>query len=495
MSYYLRETLEKEVKLRAAVSGFHLPDLEGQAIPRRVFTSTYYDTKNFSLGSFGITLRLRVENNKRKWQLKLPSGSAGLELEIPGNPKILPPAFKDLLFALLRGEDPVPVAKLRTERRSFHLQQNGKTLAEIAQDSVALLDGRQIKRRISEIEIELINGNQKDLASVKHTLEKAGAFEGDPRPKLFQALDLVFPEFLPRVDPSASPIDHLKGILQRHVREILAHDPGTRFGKDSEELHQMRVATRRFRALLRSGQDFLALEWGKSLRTEAGWLGGILGTVRDFDVLLGDLFDEIPKLPLQDQKFFQRLMNLLATEQSIARATMLEALRSDRYRKLLNRLEQAAQFPETVATNVSLHEIAALQFKKLRNFIEKSNKNHSDDDLHRIRIRAKRARYAAELAECAVGKPATRFIRQIKRFQDLLGDHQDAVMTEHHLRRLLGSSHSVKAALAVGQIVERLRSRKSQVRKTFPKRWGKLKKCGKETWEGRPSGHFRNQTE
>ena len=144
-------------------------------------------------------------------------------------------------------------------------------------------------------------------------------------------------------------------------------------------------------------------------------MGRILGTVRDFDVLLGDLADEIPKLPPQDQKFFQRFMTLLTTQQSIARAAMLEALRSDRYLKLLNRLEHAAQFPETVATTVSLHEIAALQFKKLRNGIEKSNGSHSDEDLHRIRILAKRARYAAELAECAVGKPATRFIRQNKK--------------------------------------------------------------------------------
>ena len=482
MAYTLRETLEREVKLRP-VSGFHLPELAGQVIPRRVFTSTYYDSKNYSLGRLGITLRRRVEQNKSKWQLKLPSGSARLELEIAGSPEKLPSEFHDLLFALLREEEPIPIAKLRTERYGFHVQSDSKTLADIAQDSVALLDGRRIRRRFFEIEIELIEGNQKDLASIKDTLEKAGALEGDPRPKVFQALDLAFPETPPIVDSSAPPIEHLKVILRRQVREILLHDPGTRFGKDLEELHQMRVATRRFRALLHTGHAFINPEWAKSLRTEVGWLGRILGTVRDLDVLLDDLHHELATLTPKDQKVFQRLLSLLETQHSVSRATMLEALRSDRYLRLLNQLEYGAQHPETVGTNLSLHEIAAIQYKKLRNCAEKLNENHSDEELHRLRIRAKRARYAAELAECSVGKPATRFIRQLKKFQDLSGRHQDAVMTEERLRGLLTSSHSVRAAFIVGQIVERLGNRKKRIRETIPKRWAKLKKRGKAAWE------------
>ena len=149
---------------------------------------------------------------------------------------------------------------------------------------------------------------------------------------------------------------------------------------------------------------------------------------------------------------------------------------------LLTHLEHAAYFPETVSTNVSLHEISSTQFKKLRRCAEKWDKNSSDDDLHRIRIRAKRARYAAELAEHSVGKPATQFIRQIKKFQDLLGSHQDAVMTEKRLREILRSSKSVRAGFSVGQIVERLRTRREDVRNRFFPYWKKLRKRGKTAW-------------
>jgi len=481
MTQILKETLEREVKLRTA-PGFRLPEFPGHVIPRRVFTSTYFDTKSYALGRLGITLRRRIEQNKSKWQLKLPSAAARLELEITGNPGKLPFEFRDLLFALLREEDVLPIAKLRTERYGFQVHQNGKPLAEISQDSVAVLDGRQIKRRIFETEIELIEGKEIDLFQIKDTLTKAGAFEGDPRPKVFQALDLDFPDSPPIVDPSAPPTEHLKAILKRQVREILVHDPGTRLGKDPEELHQMRVATRRFRALLRTGHAFLDPEWVNLLRREVGWLGGILGTVRDYDVLLADLHHEIGTLSQKDQTTIQHLLGLLETQREMARTTMLEALRSPRFLMVLNQLEHAAYFPETIPTGVTLHEISANQFKKLRRCVGKWDKNCSNEDLHRIRIRAKRARYAAELAEHSVGKPASQFIRQVKKFQDLLGSHQDAVMTEQRLRELLRSSKSVRAGFSVGQIVERLRTRREHVRNRFSPCWKKVRKRGTDAW-------------
>ena len=476
-----KETLEREVKLRTS-PGFLFPEFPGHRLPRRVFTSTYFDTKGYALGRLGITLRRRIEQSKTKWQLKLPKASSRLELEIPGNPGNIPSDFRDLLFALLRDEEPMPIAKLRTDRYGIQVHQNGKILAEITQDSVALLDGRQIKRRFFETEIELIDGNEKDLIQIKDTLTKAGAFEGDSRPKVFQALDQDFFEPPPIVDPSGPPISHLKAILKRQVREILVHDPGMRLGKDPEELHQMRVATRRFRALLRTGKVFLDPEWMNLLRQEVGWLGGILGTVRDYDVLLADLQYEIETLGPREQKTIQHLLSQLKTQREMARTKMLEVLRSPRYLMLLNQLDHAAYFPESVFTDVTLQEISAKQFKKLCRCVAKWDKNCSNEDLHRIRIRAKRARYAAELAEHSRGKPASQFIRQIKKFQDLLGSHQDSVVTEQRLQELLRSTKSVRVGFSVGQIVERLRTKRELVRDRFFAYWRKVRKRGKAAW-------------
>ena len=186
-----------------------------------------------------------MEQKKGMWQLQLPSPSAGMELEIAGGPNQFPSEFRDLLFAVLHEDDPIPIIKLRTERQRFQVERHNKVLVEINQDSIALMEGRRIRRRFFELEIVLIDGNTKDLRHITQALLKAGALKEDSHPRVFQALNIVFPEEPQNVDPSASPLEHLKALLQRQVTEIMTHDPGTRFGKDPEDLHHMRVATRR----------------------------------------------------------------------------------------------------------------------------------------------------------------------------------------------------------------------------------------------------------
>lgn len=486
MEHKLRETLEREIKLTAGPR-FRFPNLSGDPLVPRVFTSTYYETTDHRLAKCGITLRRRVEHKKGLWQLKLPSGPARLELEIRGGPFSPPEVFKDLLLALLRGKALLPVAKLRTQRTGVRVQNVEGALADVVLDRVVVLDKGRTLQRFSEIEIELVSGDETILTQIEAALRSAGAQDGDPRPKIFKALELSFDKERSEVPPLAPPVDHLKVKLQNQVTEILLHDPGTRFGKDPEELHQMRVATRRYRALLRAARPLLAMEWGDNLRAEIGWLGGILGQVRDYDVLLQHLYAEATSLPTPDRQAFERVLAVLETQRSIARGAMLDALRSGRYLHLLNQLEDATHHPSVGLSHVSLQDIAIKEFKKLRRAIDKKSSECSDQDLHLIRIQAKRARYAAELAETAVGKPATRFIRQAKILQDLLGEHQDAVVTEQRLRELIRTSRGVKAAFAVGQVVERLRARRRRLRETFPQQWGKLKKRAREAWPQPPS--------
>ena len=72
--------------------------------------------------------------------------------------------------------------------------------------------------------------------------------------------------------------------------------------------------------------------------------------------------------------------------------------------------------------------------------------------------------------------------RQTKRNQEILGDHQDAVVTEERLRQLLQTTRGVKTAFAIGQIVERLRARRRRTKAIFPREWAKLKKRGREVF-------------
>lgn len=481
MDYHLRETTEREIKLSVGPR-FRLSQLPGRPIPIRRFTSTYYDTSSYRLARLGITLRRRVEHGVGLWQLKLPAGKARLELEIRGGPTIIPGPFLDLLFAVRRDEDLVSIAKLQTRRTGTMVEGTEGPLAEVVFDRVVLRNGRGSGRRFSEIEIELKGGDEATLAQIDQTLRKAGAHSGDPRPKVFQALDLTFPEETGILDSTASSEDQLKSKLAQQVKTIILHDPGTRLGKDSEELHQIRVAVRRLRAFLRMGRPFLALDWVTNLREELSWLGGALGPARDFDVLLENLRREVSSLRTSDHQIFQRLLAKLENQQSVARAEMLDTLRSTRYLQLMNRLDEVAFEPPMIVSDMSLPDLAGKEFQKLKKTVKKLGWNGPDAHLHAIRIKAKRARYATELAADMMGKMAANFLREIKKFLDLLGHHQDAVVTEIHLRHLLDQSRSTKAAFTIGQIVERFRMHRESDRAQLSQQWQKLKKRARKAW-------------
>src|SRR4029453_19574877 len=97
--------------------------------------------------------------------------------------------------------------------------------------------------------------------------------------------DLAAPP--PRAAKRGTPPGVALGLARgEQVRRPLLHDPGVRLGSDPEELHQMRVATRRLRAFLRAGRDLLDRSWSEPLRDELGWLGRALGPARDLDVLV-----------------------------------------------------------------------------------------------------------------------------------------------------------------------------------------------------------------
>lgn len=454
----IRENVEREVKLRAGET-FRLPELGGEPIEPRLFVSTYHDTADHRLARRGITFRHRVENGKGLWQLKLPRKSARLELEAPGAPAEPPADLVALLAGHLRGVPLVPIACLRTRREG--VRADG---AEVVHDTVAVLDHQRVTRSFEELEVELLDGDEKTLRRLEKALRRAGAADGERRPKVFQALDLDF-----QAEPVESAGDgSAAGILRTRLREqaerLLAHDPGTRLGSDPEELHQLRVATRRLRAFLRAGSDLLDPAAAELLREELRWLGSTLGPVRDLDVLIAHLEVELGSLG-DDAPQGRKLVRTLERSRRSARRRLLVALDSPRYFALLDALE--APFA-TIADGPSLAAIHAAEHRRLRKAVAALAADSPDEELHAARIKVKRARYAGEL------RNDSEYVRSAKRLQDILGEHQDAVVAATELRAL--AVRMPDAALAVGRLVEREAARADARRKQWRKAWKQLAK-------------------
>jgi len=205
--------------------------------------------------------------------------------------------------------------------------------------------------------------------------------------------------------------------------------------------------------------------------------------VRDLDVFNGYLRDEITRLEPEEQAAAGALLEALAAEREAAREGMLEALRSKRYLALLRRLEEAGRAPQTVPADLTLPEVAAQEFKRLRRAMRAFEADGSDEELHRARIRGKRGRYAAELAGPKAGKREKRFVERAKAFQDVIGEHQDAVVAEARIRELLTKADGGElTAFAAGRLVEHQRARRREARQAVPQAWRRLEQSGRRAW-------------
>jgi CHAD domain-containing protein len=493
---------EREVKL-SAWPGFVLPDLGGlgegltwRPLEPRDLDAVYYDTPDLRLARWGVTLRYRSADGPG-WTVKLPEGEDGpalvrREMPFAGPPGAPPAAACDLIRAYVRSTRLGPVAHLRTLRRGVALlDEEGHRLAEVVDDEVTVLEGRRVAARFREVEVE-VDGRAPDelLADVLARLHDAGAGEPDPTPKLFRALGAratAPPEVVaPDLDDSPTAGDVVRAALARSVTRVLVHDAGVRLGDDPEDVHQARVGTRRLRSDLRTFAPLLVEEWSEPLREELSWLASLLGAVRDADVLTERLRRQAADLPEIDAAGFAPVLRRLTEEREAARARLVDGMVTARYVALLDDLVAAAAAPllRAQATKRALDVLPALAgrpWRKLRKAAKALGSHPADDELHRVRIKAKRARYAVEAVAPVVGKEAARLARAIARLQDVLGGHHDAVVAEAWLRQAVEGADP-RQALALGELVAAERAAARNDRDRFRPAWKKANRKKLRVW-------------
>ncbi len=499
--------LEREVKL-AAGPAFHLPDLTGVvdgvvvAPPEAMRLETvYYDTPDLRLARWGVSLRYRAGEG---WTLKLaPSspaadtrGQAGIlerdELSFSGSAKRPPEAAVAHVRAYVRSAQLAPVARLSTLRRRIRLlDATGARLAEVVDDEVSVRDGRRVAARFREIEVEVNQGTEgadRILAPLVTRLRGAGAGAPDPTPKYIRAMGpraLEPPEVAPSpIGPDALASDVIRSVIAESVAAVLANDPIVRTGRDPEGVHQARVATRKLRSHLRTFGPLLVVEWTEPLRSELGWLALALGAVRDREVLLERLTDKARSLPANDSRPATALLSKLAAEIQVLRKKLMAEIDSQRYVDLLERLVAAAQAPSTLPeaeqpASTVLPMLATGPWKRLRSAVKQLPDQPTDPELHRIRILAKRSRYAAEAVAPVAGPGATNFARAAAKLQTVLGEHQDSITAQAWLR---AAGAGGRRAFVAGELISLEHIAAEEARARWPKVWKALDRKALRHW-------------
>jgi CHAD domain-containing protein len=285
-----------------------------------------------------------------------------------------------------------------------------------------------------------------------------------------------------RPSRKAPALMHVQARLADLQRAVLRADAGLRLRDDPEDVHDLRVATRRLRALLRTTRPMFDREWADGLRAELDVLASALGAVRDLDVLIARLEHDAAQLDQGDTVAVSALPSLLRTRRATAFDELRSTLESDRYYALLAALEGAVQAPPVRNADFDLVKAARKAFARTARLAKALPPDASDGDVHALRIRGKRARYAAELAAPLEGRPARRFVKRAKRFQDVLGEHQDAVLAERTIRQLARRLPDHAASLAAGRLLAQARQRRRGVRRRLRPEWKRLARAGRKAW-------------
>jgi inorganic triphosphatase YgiF len=485
--------------------------------------SLYVDTPELILARSGVALRLR--RHHRRWEVtakwggrvegtlhERPELTAPLS-RAPSIPFALPEgALQIRLQALVAARPLTPILVTEIERRLLDVVPpeagtepgtSEEPIAELALDRVRLAqpespetaEQQRTVARYCEVEIEQRHGSRQDVEGLSQILQQQFGLRPSRDSKFVRGLSLLYGSSL--LEAGEPPLPGADDTMEEAARKVFAvhlgrlrqHDPGTRAGEDPEALHDMRVAVRRLRAALRVFQAAIPRRLHDSMKRELAWLGHCLGAVRDVDVQLGRLIPSEPDRALisaEQRAALAALEEHLQSERQKRRAELLAALNSPRYLRLLVRLERfsrsparrrpraaEARAPVAVAGGRAIEKALSRLLKRGRR-IQRAGASPSVEDLHQLRIRAKRLRYLLEFLRELTGKPGRRLVKRLVELQDLLGAHQDAVVAADLIRRYAAASEggaSSETLLGLGMLIGAQQHMAARARADFRKTW------------------------
>lgn len=445
---------------RAANDG--LPTLTALAKPPRRLVDRYLDTQDRRVGQAGLVLRIRRRGRSLEVTMKdtRPAGAGGLRQRLEVTEAVPPGGLRELgtegpvgrrLSAVAGSRPLVDLLEVRTRRQPFSLRAAGAEVAEIALDDTTIIVGSgQRPVQLRRVEVEVVPEWLDALAPVVDELRSATGLRPATLSK-FEAGLLAAgigapgpPDLGPSdVGPASTVGDLAFAVLRRHLRVLLAKEPGTRLGDDIEELHDMRVATRRLRAAIDLFAGALPAR-AQALREELRWLAAELGAVRDLDVQLERMdvmtqwavgWEEAGHRPPLDH-----LRALLDAERAAARRDLLCALDSPRWARLADALvAMARQGPNRrlpavrIPAAMAVPALVSDRHRAVTSAARRARRTGIAADYHRLRIRCKRLRYSLEFTSGLYGTGTQPFIRKLTRLQDALGLMQDAEVASTRL--------------------------------------------------------------
>jgi len=495
----------EEIELKLRVQAADLPQLRaaltrfaGGAHARQAkLTSLYFDTPHLALLQAGAALRVRRVG--RRWVQTLKGGGAvhgGLHVREEQEWPVARPlpdlarlgaAAPALPWSSL-GPELVPVFGTEFQRSTWTISRDG-SVVEAALDRGRVHTGTR-QEALLELELELKTGQAAALYALALELAAAVPLGPDPVSKaergyrLFQGAVLApLKAAAPAIDAHMSVEQAFVAILWSCLNQLQRNQRGVAEHTDPEFIHQMRVGLRRLRSALSLFSVAVPRTSWETWAAELRWLAGELGAARDWDVLEEEL---LPPLlaQMQSRKPLAYLPKRVKAERLKARRTARAAVASPRYGVLMLSIERwlAARAwregagPEQLALLDSpIAPLAEMLIERRHAQLRRRGRHLarlSDEKRHRVRVTAKKLRYAAEFFATLFPRKAVRpYLNALMSLQDVLGALNDGATALRHAAELCAAARDPRCGEEAGVLAGWSAARMSQQLQDLGKVW------------------------
>jgi inorganic triphosphatase YgiF len=435
---------------------------ELEPVQRKDLHSIYFDTDDLQLRDNNISLRTRSDGHaivqtlkvtkrpsdtvaRSEWETLVPDPIPDPSLVIDPS---LPPSFRKLTSADLQ-----PVFDVDVKRETRRLTSE-RAKIDVSIDHGAVVAGRE-RQALNEVELELVDGELDALfaeaqrisdeidgrlhartkADVGYDLGRSDRKHWSRAPKLRLAGDMTAGE-------------SFRLIVLNSLAHLTANDDCARLNLHVEGVHQCRIALRRLRSAMKIYRPLLRRKRIERAGEAVGWLGKVLGTARDLDVLQTELLQPAVDA-LGEAEQLAPLMARVEARRAEAYVAVNEALSSSRYRHLLIDLcalgharDIGKRGEGTPGLEQPLADVASAALSRAHQKLLEQGENFaqlSKNERHDLRIALKRLRYALDFFERVFKSDARKeFIKRLRRLQDDLGGMNDVAVAETMLARFAG---------------------------------------------------------
>ena len=453
-----------EIELKLLVDPDRLADFNGAPViaanarnkgTRKHLKSVYYDTPERMLRRSGLSLRVRQSGahflqtvkteltddplRRGEWEASVSSMAPDVGLAMP----FIPAKLRSKLEG--RELETVFVADVHRHARTVDLPSG---TVEVAFDKGLLKSGDR-SMAVSEIELELKGGSPSAIYELALLLAEHGPLRPSIRSKGARGFDLAAdapptarkPRKL-RLDASMPLDEAFATILRSCLQHLLESMPAAEDGRDPEGLHQLRVSLRRLRSALDMMRSIGALNKLDALRSEARWLAQNLSPARDLDIFQGQTLPTIAKR-CPSVAGFDALGQATEKRRSAAYEKVRRALADRRSASFVIGLGgwiEARGWRNDIAPD-SLGQLAEPAINRAQQILSNQHakvlkrgrrfKSLKPEELHRLRLAAKRLRYLSDFLLPLYGdrKSVKRFSRKLADLQEELGSYNDMAVT------------------------------------------------------------------